>query len=1156
MRWRRIVLWSGFGLLALIVLAVSWLLLADLGSLKPQIERWASETTGRQISIDGELRIDIAANSSVIAEGIRISNADWADEPDMISVGRIELVVDLRSILSGPITVDLIDLDNARIFLEKPVEGNPNWVMLEPPGDAAEEKPADKSKGIVFRQIDIDDVQLVFDDQTREAPLVLDLDHLEQQHRDDDFLQLSVEGTLNERAIKFDGELGTWSALLLKKDVQFDLGARLDTLAVSASGYIDDLLSPYRPQIDFTATTPDINDVFHLLGVAQEGEGDIDLVGSLTPQEKGPLVLELAGLVGRLEVEVIGEFSDLRDLDQIDLKLLASGDDVSPILQALGIRQSRATPFMVNLDAARQGKTFMIEQCDMVFGEARFGLSARLPEFPRIDNGVIKLEIDGPNIERFREIFNLPGAATGPFSADFAVDVADDGVELINLDLQTSLGIFHADGKIGDSPDFYGSSLNFEIRSDSLSRIASAYGVKRLPDEPIVISGSADYGPEGIRSRDSLSLTVKDVDVKVDGLIKPVKGLFGSDFEFRTKGPNLAGLIDAFTANKGVPIQPYSLDGQLQIRDDGYRFRDVTGKIGTSDVEIDGLLVPRRRIVGSRFNFAARGAAFTEIIDQLGDFQVTPGPYELAGSIELESDVIRFDGVELTRATGSVDLDFDLGTPVSRRWANVDLRASGPDVRTLLKTVENFEADTAPFLIDISGNLRDTTWSVDNMDINVGLASLSGKGTLDFRGETSATQFDLTVNVPNIGSLGMLDGYRMREQSFTLKANVIGAEDEVRVDNMLATLGHSDVSGEIRYRVGEVPTLDVLINSDAIEFAPLLETRDNDVSTPEFDDGRVIPDIDIPFDAMTRMNANVHVDIGELHRDALHLRDIILRAELQNGALELTEAGFQAASGALNVRGRLEPNAGAGKAQLELVARDFATGVSEQNKDLSMTSDLDLKLDSIGADTRALAGNASGVVFADIRGGRFKGNQFMQAIFGDIFSEILSAINPFSETAEYTEFECVILPLEIKSGMLSSNPNALVATSKLRIVANLEIDLEDESLVANIRTTPKKGISFSAGEMFNPYVKVVGTLAKPRLAVDEQGVLIAGSAAVATGGLSVLARAAWTRLSRSKDPCGELVEKSREELAERFPDLTVEIARPSSATPANSSEQG
>jgi hypothetical protein len=76
--------------------------------------------------------------------------------------------------------------------------------------------------------------------------------------------------------------------------------------------------------------------------------------------------------------------------------------------------------------------------------------------------------------------------------------------------------------------------------------------------------------------------------------------------------------------------------------------------------------------------------------------------------------------------------------------------------------VENFEADAAPFLIDVTGKLRDTAWSLDNMDVNIGLASVWGKGTLDLRGETSATQFDLTVNVPNIGGLGTLDGYRMR----------------------------------------------------------------------------------------------------------------------------------------------------------------------------------------------------------------------------------------------------------------------------------------------------------------------------------------------------------------------------------------------------------
>ena len=96
----------------------------------------------------------------------------------------------------------------------------------------------------------------------------------------------------------------------------------------------------------------------------------------------------------------------------------------------------------------------------------------------------------------------------------------------------------------------------------------------------------------------------------------------------------------------------------------------------------------------------------------------------------------------------------------------------------------------------------------------------------------------------------------------------------------------------------------------------------------------------------------------------------------------------------------------------------------------------------------------------------------------------------------------------------------------------------------NIRTTPKRGLSISAGEIINPYVKVVGTLAEPRLAVDETGVLLSGGAAVATGGLSVLARAAWSRLSRAQDPCRELAAEGREALGDRFPDLTVTIKEP------------
>ena len=56
-------------------------------------------------------------------------------------------------------------------------------------------------------------------------------------------------------------------------------------------------------------------------------------------------------------------------------------------------------------------------------------------------------------------------------------------------------------------------------------------------------------------------------------------------------------------------------------------------------------------------------------------------------------------------------------------------------------------------------------------------------------------------------------------------------------------------------------------------------------------------------------------------------------------------------------------------------------------------------------------------------------------------------------------------------------------------------------------------------------------------AVDEKGVLVTGGAAVATGGLSVLARAAWDRLSRAGDACKNASDQGRKALAQRYPGL-------------------
>ena len=81
--------------------------------------------------------------------------------------------------------------------------------------------------------------------------------------------------------------------------------------------------------------------------------------------------------------------------------------------------------------------------------------------------------------------------------------------------------------------------------------------------------------------------------------------------------------------------------------------------------------------------------------------------------------------------------------------------------------------------------------------------------------------------------------------------------------------------------------------------------------------------------------------------------------------------------------------------------------------------------------------------------------------------------------------------------------------------------------------------------MFNPYVQLVGTLAAPRLAVDEAGVLITGGAAVATGGLSLLARGLWDRLSKAGDACTQVSKQALKELQGRVPVMEIpDVERP------------
>jgi len=1136
MRIRRFVLWSAGGLALLLVAGCLWLWFGNLGVFKPQLERWVAGKTGREFVIDGRFDVNLGLETVIIAEGVRFGNADWSASKSMLEVGYLELRIDTFSVFAAPLTIDLIKVDDVDVRLEKPADREPNW-MFVPPSDATIPEPDDDGSAIalIVRQIDTQDVRLVYEGAERTGPLEIRVVTLNQRHRDDDFLELTLDGTVGDRNFDIHAVAGTWDALLAEKDVTYDIEVLLDNFKISSKGTIDDLVAPRRPSLTFALSGPDINELLRMLRIEEGGSGDVDLTASLQPVENGPMALDVEGRLGRMSIEANGSLSDLQSLEQFDVSMRASSEDLSRLLALFGFEGVREAPFTINLDASRQGPMLMVERAHLEVADATFDLTARLPGFPGFDAGSASLNITGSDFASLRELLRLPGAAEGPFSLGLELDSDEAGDEIVRLALTSTLASLEADGRVANSADYAGSEFNFTLSSESLARIGNAYGLPRLPDLPMTGRGSFAVEGNAIRLRGPVTANIEDTTLRIEGLIARAPGLEGSKLTVGIDTPDLAEVVGMFATADQVPSLPFNVDGEISLQRDDIGFSNVRGKLGQSSVDVNGVLKLAPMLAGSEIALSSSGPAFEELLAHLPDVNVHPGAFDLSAGLAFDTDVIHFKDVELSRPRGDARADVTIGVSQPEAFIDFDIGARGQSVRSILPSLGDFELEDAPFSVSARGELRGARIGLKRFDIEVGQATVEARGDLDLTVGGRSTDFNFDLQIPSLARLGLVKGRKLLEQDLAISARLRGDGETVGIDSFAARLGDSDLRGSLRLQKGDIPTVSFDLQSELLRLAPLLEDATVDYDpAPKFDDGRLIPDIPMPFDAMSKLNASVTVDIKELRRDSLFLEHVTLKARLQDGAFEVDEAGLRAGGGWLRARALLEPAGGAGNAKVAIQARDLSFGFSAAEPGTSPRSNIDVNFEATGTNLRSLAGNANGVLFAHSVNFVVPENTILKRLYGDMLNEILATINPFAKAAGQSTIECVVLPVEVNAGMLGLTPEAFVRTDKVSIASNASIDLKSEKLEMTFRTTPRKGLTISAGEIFNPFVMVIGTLAAPRLAVDAKGSLISGGAAVATGGLSILAKATWNRLARSGNPCEAAVQQGREALQGRF----------------------
>ena len=138
-----------------------------------------------------------------------------------------------------------------------------------------------------------------------------------------------------------------------------------------------------------------------------------------------------------------------------------------------------------------------------------------------------------------------------------------------------------------------------------------------------------------------------------------------------------------------------------------------------------------------------------------------------------------------------------------------------------------------------------------------------------------------------------------------------------------------------------------------------------------------------------------------------------------------------------------------------------------------------------GASARKLASSANGQVLLTQGPGKTKSG-FLGMFGGGIFAQLASQLNPFSAQDPYTQLDCTVARVDIVDGRATVEP-VLMQSKKVTVTANGKVDLHTEELTVDFNTRPREGIGVSPGMFTNPFIKLEGTLASPRIAVGAKG---------------------------------------------------------------------
>lgn len=116
--------------LAGIAVVISYARLSEFGDLRSELVQSINDSYAGRISIDGEITLQTTFPPSVAMTDVRIRNAEWASQPDMMTAQTMVAEMDLLPLLRGQMALPRLRMIGVDIVVERRPDGGTNWDEL------------------------------------------------------------------------------------------------------------------------------------------------------------------------------------------------------------------------------------------------------------------------------------------------------------------------------------------------------------------------------------------------------------------------------------------------------------------------------------------------------------------------------------------------------------------------------------------------------------------------------------------------------------------------------------------------------------------------------------------------------------------------------------------------------------------------------------------------------------------------------------------------------------------------------------------------------------------------------------------------------------------------------------------------------------------